>query len=206
MKCKDVQKRLIDYSEALIDQKKSVQIETHLRSCAKCSQELKTFEETVRLLQSVPIKEPPEEFWDDFTRGVMQNVRRVERASVPALAFRFPRLKIAIVAVATILLMLAGLSFYTPGGFLGILQKHPQQVAQQPLERNTPVDTLGGALEKIVPSEMVEDILHSEWALLDGQRLSVFELDASDEMIDFLLENLTESEKQALLVELERMK
>ncbi len=206
MKCNDVQKRLIDYSEALIDRNISAQIETHLRSCAQCSQELKTFEETVRLLQSVPIKEPPEEFWNDFTRGVMQNVRRVERANVPALAFRFPRLKMAVVAVATILLLIVGLFFYTSGGFVGIFQKHPQQIAQQPLERNSPSYPLDEALEKIVPSKTVEEMLHSEWALLDGQQLPVFEVDASDEMIDFLLENLNESEKQALLVELERMK
>ena len=201
MKCKDIQKKLLDYSEGNTDQKTSFLIETHLRSCAKCAQELQTFEETVRLLQSVPIKEPPEEFWNDFTRGVMQNVRRVERTAVPSFFVRFPRFKMAVVAVAAILLVMSGVLFFIKSdGF----KTHPQQLAQHQQDRETP-GGLNETLEKIVPSKMVEEILHEEWALIDGQELSAFDGDASDDVIDFLLEDLTESEKQALLVELERM-
>ena len=201
MKCKDIQKKLLDYSEGNTDQKTSLQIETHLRSCATCAQELQTFEETVRLLQSVPIKEPPEEFWNDFTRGVMQNVRRVERVTAPSFFVRFPRFNMAVVAVAAILLVMSGVLFFIKSdGF----KTHPQQLAQHQQDRETP-GGLNETLEKIVPSKMVEEILHEEWALIDGQELSAFDGDASDDVIDFLLEDLTESEKQALLVELERM-
>lgn len=203
MKCKDVQKKLLDYSEGMIDQKTSAQIEAHLHSCAQCAQELKTFEETVRLLQRVPIKEPPEEFWNGFTRGVMQNVRRMERTTAPPLFGRFPCFQMGAVAVAAILLGVFGLFFLIKGD---IFQKNPQQIAQQQTESYPPISELHQSLEKIVPPKMVENILREEWALTDGQELSAFDIEANDDdVIDYLLEDLTESEKQALVIELERM-
>jgi len=202
MNCKTVQKKLLDYSEGILEQKASAQIETHLKSCVRCAQELKTFEDTVRLLQSVPIKEPSEEFWNDFTKGVMQNVRRVERTTASSRFVEFPRLRFSFVAVATILLAAIGVFFF-------IRENAPknnlQQTAQQAVEITPSIGDIDEVLEKIVPSKIVDDVLHTEWTLIDGQQSLSLDIDTSDDTIDFLLEDLTESEKQTLLVELERL-
>ncbi|GAK54566.1 hypothetical protein U14_05853 [Candidatus Moduliflexus flocculans] len=201
MKCKDVQKKLLDYSEGTLEPKTSLRVEMHLRTCAQCAEELKAFEDTVRLLQRMPIKEPSEEFWTDFTRGIMQNVRRVERTTAPSWFLQFPRLNVAFVAVATIL-VIVGAVFFIQGH---VVKNNQQQIARQSVESNPPAENIDEALKKIVHPKMVEDMLHTNWALIDGQQLSAFDADFSDDTIDFLLEDLTESEKQALLVELERL-
>ena len=201
MKCKDVQKKLLDYSEGTLDPKTSMRVEMHLRTCEQCAEELKAFEDTVRLLQRMPIKEPSEEFWNAFTRGVMQNVRRVERTTAPSAFLYSPRLNVAFVAVATIL-VIAGAVFFIKGN---VFHNNQQQIAQQSVEVNTPVENIDETLKKIVHPKMVEEMLHTNWALIDGQQLPMFDADFSDDAIDLLLDDLTESEKQALLAELERL-
>ena len=76
MKCKHVQKQLLDYSESLVDQKARLLIEEHLRNCPECARELWDFEQTVRLLQSLPIQEPPEAFWTELTSRVMRKIQQ----------------------------------------------------------------------------------------------------------------------------------
>ena len=209
MKCKDVQERLLDYAESLVDPKTAAQIEAHLRSCATCAQELTAFKETVHLLQSVQFQEPPEAFWNDFTRNVMRNVRIAERNAPQRMFAFFPSFK-PVMALATVLILVAAGIFFSSteiGQRLFRTSPAVEQVAQtEPPKTVSEIGHSALVLEQIVSPEIVQEMLETEWALVDGQSMGLLDVDTSDEMVDVLLESLTEQEKISLFEELEQMK
>ena len=207
MKCKYVQQHLLDYSESQLDEKVHAQIEDHLRDCPACAKDLKDFERTVHLLQSTPLQAPPERFWDDFSSGVMRKVRRMDTPSRQIGSAFFPNMKMAVVALATLILVLGLTLLYTAGDleervFVFFNTPEPMTTQQTALQGNK-LETVLGAL---VPEDLVEDILDSEFALLGGEDISGLPDDANDGTLYLLIESLDEREKTLLLSELGKMR
>lgn len=117
MKCKHVQKHLLDYSESVLDQDTRSHIEEHLRNCPVCAGELREFEQTVKLLQSAPSQEPPEAFWTDLTSNVMGEIHKMGPIQTTRRAFFFPDFKWVAVAIAILLLVFASFFLYFIGAF-----------------------------------------------------------------------------------------
>lgn len=64
VKCRSIQKKLIDYVDGILDAKEKDIVEKHIRTCKSCYQE-------VTLLKKLPqidykIEYPPESVWDSF--------------------------------------------------------------------------------------------------------------------------------------------
>lgn len=204
MKCKHVQQHLLDYSESQLDQKTHAMVEEHLRVCPTCTQDLNDFEQTVRILQTTPLEAPPERFWNDFTSGVMRKVRRMDTPTRPMGSLLFPSMKIAAVALATLLLVLGGTLLHRSGVLeerLPSLSQTPTPAEQVALQRGE----FEAMLESLIPEELVDEIIESDFALLGGEGLSSFQADANDEALYHLIESLDEREKTLLLSELEKM-
>ncbi len=208
MKCKHVQQKLVDYSESLVDQKTRLLIEEHLQSCSECAQELKDFEETVSLLQSVPIQEPPETFWADFTSDVMQRIERMDDVSSARPWLFFPSFRMAAVAAAVLLFVVGSLFFFSTGTiqkvFPAFFPASTQLLVESPEQSSQELTEL--SLSAITPEELVNDILESDLALIGKDPAAIFEGDASDDIVRFLIEHLSEEEKDRLLEELYQMK
>lgn len=218
MKCKHVQKKMLEYSEKLLDEKARSRVEEHLQECSLCAQELHDIEQTLDLLQSVPFPEPPESFWIDFTSGIMTRINKMGTPSSARLAFSFPQFKLAVVLVALIAI-LGGLYVYFHAEIQQFL--HPvdtttelsrQGGTPQPSPGHLEADkgiqdnALETTLNNIASEDLKQDMLESDLALFDGATDVIFETDYSDEMLYSLINSLTEEEKEALLSELYKMK
>jgi NADH dehydrogenase/NADH:ubiquinone oxidoreductase subunit G len=207
MKCKYVQQHLLDYSESQLDRKTHAQIEEHLRDCAACRKELKDFEQTVELLQSSGIEAPPERFWEEFSSGVMRKVRRMDTPSRQLGSLFFPNLKMATIALATLAVILGAALLYTSG----VLQSHFSSMfkGKAPMltargqQSETQLEALFGEL---MPDEMFEEILESDFALLDSEGFSGLSLDSSETSLYLSIESLNDEEKMLLRSELEDMR
>ena len=207
MKCKYVQQHLLDYSESQLDQKTYAMIEAHLRNCPACAQELKDFEQTVRLLQATPLETPPERFWDDFTSGVMRKVRRMETPSRQIGRSFFPNMKMATVALATLVLVLGLALLYTSGDLEkrapSLFQWSTPTLTKGPEQPGEQSETM---LDALIPEELIDEIVDSDFALLGGENLSSLPTDANDATLYLLIESLDGGEKALLLSELEKMR
>jgi hypothetical protein len=204
MKCKHVQQQLLDYSEELLDPKTRSSIKTHLAQCPGCEQELREIERTIHLLQSVPLQEPPETFWTDFTTSVMGQIKKAEITPpvTERLFFFFPRFKMAAaLAVAMILVVVGSILFYYTGFFHQ--QEHEPTLVSALTTPNADLETV---LSQIAPEELMQDILDAEFALIEGGTMDAFNADHSDEMLYFLISTLTDKEKDLFLAELYKMK
>ncbi len=209
MKCKHVQQKLVDYSESLVDQKTRLLIEEHLQNCSECSQELKDFEETIHLIQSVSIQEPSDAFWDDFTAGIMRKIEMTGKtSSVETKLFFSPSFRMAAVTVALLLLLVGGMFAYSTGAIRKVLpaffSSSPHllvESAEQPAQVSSGVEEDG-----IVSEEFVDDIPEADLALLGRAAWENFTVGTYDETLYFLIENLSEEEKDLFLKELEQMR
>jgi len=215
MKCKRIQQQLLDYSEELLEQKDRACIEEHLQTCPECRQELYDIKKTIYLLQSVPLEEPPETFWSDFTANVMRKINKMNTIPTTSRAvFFFPNFKMAAVAAAVLVVILGSIFLYYSETFQQWL--HPTEFTAQHSEPYTNELVISGtpAVETIIKSlppelvseELMDDILEAEFALVDGEILGVFDVNNSDEMLYFLISTLSEEEKDRLLSELYKMK
>lgn len=211
MKCQDVQQHLLDYSEQILDPHHQQQVEAHLHTCQACVQELRETEQMLTLLRKTELSAPPDLFWNNFTAGVMRQVRKADPPHrSPWFVFReffaFRRLHIALV-VALIGCFVAGLSLYLS------LRENPNQAiaTRPPVAPTTPTEgkdapSADRAIRKIAPDQLVEDILTTDLALFNGIPATTLENSFSYDLIDVLLSGLTVEEKQALLAELNAMK
>jgi hypothetical protein len=138
MKCKRVQQQLLDYSEELLDQKTHTLIEDHLRTCSDCAQELQDIKKTIFLLQAVPLKEPSDTFWTDFTANVMDKVKKIDTAPVAERLFSFHNAKKTVVAIAVLFFIMAGsIFFYYRGAFQQFLPATTHSTTFAPFNEGT---------------------------------------------------------------------
>ncbi|PID55792.1 hypothetical protein CSB45_14360 [candidate division KSB3 bacterium] len=106
MTCKDIQRYLLDYSEFQLDPRTHAQIEDHLRHCETCTKVVNDFEQTVELLHSTSTQQPSEEFWEEFSSGVMRQVRKMKTPSRSLKRYLFPDPRIVAVALAALIIIL----------------------------------------------------------------------------------------------------
>lgn len=214
MKCKRIQQYLLDYSEQLLDQENHRLVEEHLRHCPKCAQELQEIEQTIRLLQMLPVQSPSETFWPDFTSNVMRQIRKME--PVPSRlrnVFFFPHAKLAVAVFIALLVIGGGWVYY----FRHVQATHrPSELASQHLEnedknlvvQQSPGETtdIHDRLRKIAPDELIYDMLDSEFGFFERENPGVIDVDNGHEWLYFLIRNLSEKEKDRLLLELYKLK
>lgn len=213
MKCKHVQQQLLDYSEDLLDKKSRVLIEGHLQQCSECTQELRDIKRTVHLLQSIPFQEPSETFWHGFTANVMRKIERMETTPVTRPFLFFPQFKVAFAVAVLIIIIGLGFLFYATSVRQTLpppeltTQRSEQQAKEFPIS-STPAEekTVDTIFEGIASEELLHNILDTEFALIDGSMVGMYDVDNSDEMLYFLISTLTEEEKDLLLSELYKMK
>lgn len=203
MKCKHVQQKMIDYAEHVLNGAAQQQIEQHVHTCRECSQELKAIQGTLELLSSnAKIHEPPEQFWNDFTTDVMRKVRNAEPAAPVGSLFSGWHMRLAMACVL-VFMLLAGIYAYR------VLRRSSSVMVTQTNE--TPEDAtdpsaLDAALQTIVPTELSQDMLDTEFALFDDMESSALEMDSNDTTLDGLLSGMSDEEKRALLLELYKMR
>lgn len=213
MKCKYIQHYLLDYSEQVLEQEKRHLVEEHLRHCPECRKELQEIEQTLQLLQTLPVQEPPENFWPVFTSDVMRQIRKMDTVS-PKYFFFFPNVRVAMATLALLIMLAGGTVWYYAGAFrfpwgtpeLKVQHPDPHQeqlVAQQASEDETDFQT---TLDEIASEELIYDMLDSDFGLFEGGDLDALDVERSNEWLYFLISNLSAEEKDQLLLELYKLK
>lgn len=122
MNCSEVQSRLSEYLDNILEAATKDNIIDHLSACARCRAEADNLAQTTKLVKVLPELEPPA----NFTTRVMAHVR--EQAMKPSAWERFflPfRFKLPIHAAAVVLVSI--LAFY-------VYQKEPQQQKLEKVE------------------------------------------------------------------------
>lgn len=194
MKCHQVQQHLLDYTEHVLDTTIQSRMQQHLQTCQTCTQELHDIEETLHLLSSVPVQEPSESFWKDFTADVMRKVRAAESQAPKRIWFPFFPMRV-VVAVGAMLILCIGIYAY-------IRINRPSKVimSQHTEESSSTV------LSEIVSGELSQDMLKQRFTLFDEMVSPTLEIVSGDVRLDALISGLTTEEKQALLSELQNMR
>lgn len=198
MKCKHVQQKMLDYTEHVLDSPAYEQVEHHLQTCQECTQELAAIQETLDLLASTPIEEPPESFWIDFTSDVMRKVRTAK----PPVASRqlFSSWQIRLVMVCVLLLIITGIYAYWS------TRTQPQVMTTQTIPGDIDTPPLDTALQQIIPEELPQRMLETEFALFDDIASPALEIHSSNTELEGLLSGLSVEEKRELLLELYKMR
>lgn len=107
MRCEQIQERLSEYIEGLLDHENHTAMQNHLAFCPRCQAEVQTLTRGIRAVADLPSIEPP----PGFSQKVMARIR--QEAEKPRLwqhLFLPIRVKIPIHAMA--LLLIAGLAVY----------------------------------------------------------------------------------------------
>lgn len=206
MKCKHVQEKLVEFSEHVLDQPEQSQIEAHVHTCPMCAQELDDIQETISLLKSIPIEEPSESFWTDFSTDVMDKVYAAEPPVRRGMLGSLPHFKLAMGLLALMLFLggiVAYLFFQFPSAEKSVTFSG---LERQPATEETGSNSADSTLQQIAPEELTQDILDSEFALFDGTLSTTLDAGYSEDMVDALLSGLTTEEKQALLAELSKIR
>lgn len=213
MKCKHVQKRLVDYSENVLDEKTQSRFEEHLVNCPICTQDLHEIEHTFRVLRSDTLPEPPEEFWSDFTSKVMTEINKRKAPSKIEYSLSFPRFRMAM-AIAGLIVIIGGLFLYFNAEIRQFF--HPVDITADRSDQNNTLSTspadpgehdeIETALSRIASEDLMRDILEHDLALFDGATSLSSDIEYSDEMLYFLIHSLTEEEKKALLFKLRKIR
>lgn len=113
MKCEEIQERLSEYHEGLLDRDTAGIVRKHLAACTRCREELRALAETRRAVSDLPSVNPP----PGFAQRVMSRVR--EEADRPSLFHRlFLPIHIKIPIHALALLLVGGMAVY-------LYQSHP---------------------------------------------------------------------------------
>jgi anti-sigma factor RsiW len=107
MKCAEVEEKLSEYLEALLDRDTADAVRDHLAACARCREELRLLDETRQAVTALPSIDLPA----GFTQRVMARVREeAERPNLFQRLFRPFHIKIPIHALA--LLIIGGIAVY----------------------------------------------------------------------------------------------
>ena len=107
MNCEEVQARLLEYLEKLLDHEIHGAVESHLSSCSRCQGEAESLAEGIRSVADLPSVEPPL----GFSQKVMAHIR--EEAERPRLWHRlFMPIGVKIPIHATALLLVGGFAVY----------------------------------------------------------------------------------------------
>jgi hypothetical protein len=212
MKCKHVQQYLLDYSEQVLDLDKRQLVEEHLHHCPECTKELQDIEQTLQMLQSLPVQEPPETFWPVFTSDVMRQIRKMEPVS-PKYFFFFPNVRVAMATLALLVIIGGGLFWYyvgpfqPPWGGAEMITQHSGSAEEQDFVQQFPdSETDVPTLDRIASEELIYDMLDSEFGLLEGGNLDALDVEYSNDWLYFLIGNLSAEEKDQLLLELYKLK
>jgi anti-sigma factor RsiW len=70
MKCEDFNACLSAYVDNRLNARENSELEGHVSTCRRCSEDLKEFQQLRSILRSLPAPEPREGFWDESLRVV----------------------------------------------------------------------------------------------------------------------------------------
>ena len=117
MRCRKVKKLLPDYIGDELPTKERRRIERHLDGCPNCKDALKILEELWRGIAHQPLPPKGEEFWQEFTRNVMMEIRgkhpipteRKKTLPLPGWRFLIPATTVAALVIIVVAIVLKGL-------------------------------------------------------------------------------------------------
>lgn len=127
MQCIEVRDKLADYSVGLLSERERRAIQEHLDGCASCRQELRALERVDRLLDAVPLEEPPAHLWQSIRSRIEAQPQPV-RPSFWRNWFTLPRLALGGAIAATLLVALAYFTAPHPPSGEEHLQADPSQL------------------------------------------------------------------------------
>jgi hypothetical protein len=111
MKCKSVERLLLEYIDGTLNTEKAHQLESHLDNCAHCRKTLAAFEKTIQLSSSLPVEYPSSELWEAFWPNLRMKLiqqRRNKKVNIPPIWIPLHRWQVVGGAFALILLGLWG--------------------------------------------------------------------------------------------------
>jgi hypothetical protein len=103
MRCRSIQRLLPDYIGAELSEKKRYKVDEHLTECPGCRAALGHVQQVWDGLAEQPLPQKDEQFWENFTRGVMQEIRK--KRPMPAdekKGFHLPGRRVLVPAAAAI--------------------------------------------------------------------------------------------------------
>lgn len=110
MGCEAYRSTLIEYLDGNLTGGARAELEAHLAHCPGCREELRDLQETLTLIASMQVPEPPEAFWQQYLRELRQKVAPAPRLPrlwdwVAALPLRpIPAMAVGIVLILAVFL------------------------------------------------------------------------------------------------------
>lgn len=66
MRCDEVRRVLPEYSVGALGPLRAWRVRRHLKGCPSCGGELEALQRTARLIESIPLEDPPRELWESI--------------------------------------------------------------------------------------------------------------------------------------------
>jgi hypothetical protein len=227
MKCKEVRTRLIDYYEGELDNTEQSVMEDHLKDCKMCLSELDEFIHTLEILfQSFSIPEVPDVFWAQFTRDLMEKVRKEkEKTLVPSRWFSPTHFHFSFATAAWAALLILAVGFVGYSGYRYVVNQNRSQsvvLMEDPVVQSE-IKTLVKMIQDDPQSDehLLKDLvgaialdeteskLSYDLAVVEANAVfdapEVRDVEGIDADIESLLKSLNEKETEALLSKLRNM-
>ena len=210
MKCRKVQQFLPDYIGDELSVQKRQQVDQHLTECPDCRTALRSLQEVWDGLAQGPIPQKDEAFWENFTRGLMQEIRRKQPISADEKkAFLLPGWKVLLPATAAVAIAIIIVGVFTfkqglwgPAGRITQGEEEALVEAASNLSFGPVVteeeDPLGGEMT-LQEVSLVAESLHTSLPLTDTAEITeVLTQLYNGQDLYGQLEGLTEEELQTL--------
>ncbi|MDY6973177.1 MAG: hypothetical protein SV775_12725 [Thermodesulfobacteriota bacterium] len=165
MKCRKVKSLLLDFFEGELKEDTKKMLANHLVACTRCSDELKTIEKTLEALKSSGLKDPGEDFWDEFLLNVKKELSSQKPVRAKYRLFLWPK---GATANLTSILFAEKVRYVSIGAIASVLLicLICLKLAFDPSEPRTQFKFAGRNLEEVIlkegyPPELIEDVLAS---------------------------------------------
>lgn len=152
MKCKEIDRFLIEYHEDALSPDKKKQVEEHLAGCEGCRLRLEEIQHAYKMLAKDETPQPDENFWVNFLPQVRS---RIEAKEKPRTIFQ-PKVKWAVGLASMLLAVIVGSLLFTKDN-----QTLVQQEVEQPLETTLALSnpyTYADQLAEVLTSQVTETI------------------------------------------------
>lgn len=145
MRCEDVSRRLPDYTVGCVGFAARVRMRRHIAACAECRRQLDALNAVSRLVEALPVLEPPASMWDSVVNRIASR-----KVSVPApyrlAVWRRAAVLGAAVAVAAAAILAGVRREEVPPGPVGFeaayVRHHTEMTAADPLSDHVALGTL----------------------------------------------------------------
>jgi hypothetical protein len=170
-------------------------IESHLKGCAACREELAGLEEVVRMVRTAPVPDPEPEFWESFNRELHLQLAQSTPEPPPARSFKIPYYLLGAPALVGLLLWITS-GYFTPER--SAMAPRPQAAKQERVLEKKVAKTPAPA-PATASSEAVLLVTQNGDEMPPDDDLEFLEGD-----LDSTLAGMTDKEKEAFLKKMRR--